>query len=245
MPPMRGQTTRAFCVAAAVSSAGVLLWWLVSLRTTDPEDLANPSAPAIQATDQELRSPAPDETADRLGPVDEDNVELGPGLLARYRSLSADQTAAELLRIDPKPAFTFGESSPHPRLPAGPFAIDWTGVLLLREPGPIRFSAFVAGELRIVVGDVVVLEGRGESTSSWIEGSESFAQPPGAYHVAIHFRSVPDVPARVQVWWDGPSFAREPLPAARLKHIRSELPPSFERELLVAKGRDDAELYGC
>src|SRR5262245_514201 len=67
-----------------------------------------------------------------------DGTSLQPGLIAEYRSLvNAD---ANISRIDAKPAFTLGYSSPHPRLPAGPFEVVWTGLLLLTDPGPIIFD---------------------------------------------------------------------------------------------------------
>src|SRR5262245_34483669 len=62
-----------------------------------------------------------------------------PGLLAHYRSLIDEN--ATLTRVDARPAFSLGDSSPHPRLPQGPFAVTWSGMIRLREPGPIRFEA--------------------------------------------------------------------------------------------------------
>ena len=64
--------------------------------------------------------------------------ELRSGLVAEYRSLA--DAKAIVTRIEPKPAFTLGRSSPHPRIPAGPFEVTWSGVLTIRDPGPISFS---------------------------------------------------------------------------------------------------------
>src|SRR5438067_1882650 len=71
------------------------------------------------------------------GPLDVEVDDLRPGLAAQYRSL-VDRDCS-LSRIEAKPAFYLGFSSPHPRLPPGPFEVTWTGVLFLKDPAPIRF----------------------------------------------------------------------------------------------------------
>src|SRR5437763_803253 len=79
----------------------------------------------------------------RAGPLDEE-IEVRPGLLAEYRSLGPETRS--VVRIDAKPAFTWGDSSPHPRIPPGPFEVTWTGVLHVRDPHPVRLGAHVGGE---------------------------------------------------------------------------------------------------
>src|SRR5262245_11494846 len=81
----------------------------------------------------------------KSGPLDVGLEDLRPGLVAVYRSL-ADKDVT-LTRLDLKPAFSLGHSSPHPRLPPGPFTVTWTGVLFLKETAPIAFSAYLCGEL--------------------------------------------------------------------------------------------------
>src|SRR5262245_35970079 len=78
------------------------------------------------------------------GSLDVELDDLRPGLLAVYRS-SADKNAV-LSRVDAKPAFTLGHSSPHPRLPPAPFEVTWTGVLILKDKSPISFDAYLGGE---------------------------------------------------------------------------------------------------
>ena len=48
--------------------------------------------------------------------------DLRPGLVAKYRSLV--EKDATVYRVEPKPAFYLGRSSPHPRIPPGPFEVD-------------------------------------------------------------------------------------------------------------------------
>jgi len=163
--------------------------------------------------------------------------DLKPGLLAAYRSLEHDGGSLE--RIDPKPAFTLGHSSPHPRLAPGRFEVVWSGLLLLQEPDTIAFDAFVGGTLRIEVNGALALEGSGERQTSRVRGT-TMELKPGLHLLKIEFRSLPDVPARLQIGWEGKGFSREPLPAWRLKHTGPE-----PRDLLAVRGRDVAARLGC
>jgi hypothetical protein len=70
-------------------------------------------------------------SGDRL---DIDPEALRPGLVAVYRSLAGDGQV--LHQVDPKPAFTLGHSSPHPRIPPGPFEAIWNGIIKVQDPGP-------------------------------------------------------------------------------------------------------------
>src|SRR5262245_33709306 len=70
--------------------------------------------------------------AGRTVPLDVEEEDLRPGLLAVYRS--AVEPEAALTRVEARPAFSLGNSSPHPRLPPGPFEVVWTGALALADP---------------------------------------------------------------------------------------------------------------
>src|SRR5262245_25017423 len=76
-----------------------------------------------------------------------------PGLIAEYRAGNVS-----VRQVDAKPAFTLGRSSPHPRLPAGPFEVTWTGVIHLREEELLSFSAFAGGALSMQVDGKTVLD---------------------------------------------------------------------------------------
>jgi cytochrome c551/c552 len=176
-------------------------------------------------------------------PLDVELEDLRPGLLAVYRSLADDD--ATLTRIDAKPAFTLGHSSPHPRIPPGPFAVDWSGVLFLKETAPIAFDAYVSGEVRLEVDGVTVLQGRGEGDTAHLGPKEPLQRPPGFYRLKLRYRSLPDLPARLQIWWQGPGFAREPLPPWQLKHLAADLPPAVAREQAADQGRIAVGRLGC
>src|SRR5262245_899784 len=115
--------------------------------------------PAIQAA----------EPAKGAGPLEVELEDLRPGLVAAYQLL-ADKDAV-LTRVEAKPALALGHSSPHPRLPAGPFAVTWTGVLFLKETAPIAFDAHVCGEVTVAVDGVTVLKGRGERETAHLDAA--------------------------------------------------------------------------
>src|SRR5262245_17390746 len=77
------------------------------------------------------------------GPLEAEPEGLRPGLVAHYRSLAGQE--ATLDRIDAKPAFRLSASSPHPRIPPGPFEVVWTGALYVTDPAPVTFDAYVCG----------------------------------------------------------------------------------------------------
>src|SRR5262249_47772992 len=151
------------------------------------------------------------------GPLEVEPEDLRPGLVARYRSL-LDKDAT-LDRVEAKPAFRTGHSSPHPRIPPGPFEVIWTGVLALADTAPVPFHASVWGEVVRGVDGATVLKGRGEGETARARPGEPLNRPPGFYRLKVRYRSTPDLPARLQIWWQGPSFTREPLVAWHHKHL--------------------------
>src|SRR5262245_35745685 len=169
--------------------------------------------------------------------------ELRPGLVAKYRSLVDKE--ATLHRIEAKPAFYLGRSSPHPRIPPGPFEVEWSGVIQIKEHGAISFYAFVGGELTVMVDGVTVLEGRGPTDTSRLTEKSPTKRAPGYYTFAVKYRSLADLPARLQLWWDGDDFAREPVPAWRLGHLEVNRPEGLEVERNAANGRVWVARYGC
>src|SRR5271165_1352267 len=139
--------------------------------------------------------------ADKPAPLEIELEDLRPGLVASYRSL-ADKDVV-LTRVDAKPAFYIGHSSPHPRFGPGPFEVVWQGILFFKETGPVSFDALVGGEISMEVDGVTVLQGRGTSDTARIGPKETLKRPPGLYRLKIQYRSLPDVPARLQIWWQG------------------------------------------
>jgi glucose/arabinose dehydrogenase/cytochrome c2 len=188
-----------------------------------------------------LRGETP--AAPKPGALDVEPEEVRPGLVAHYRSLTDE--GAVLDRIDAKPAFFLGDSSPHPRLPPGPFTVAWTGVLRLADAGPLTFDARVCGEVAVEVDGVPVLAGRGEDEAAQVGPKEPLKRPRGMYRLSIRYRSLPGRPVRLQIGWEGPTFSREPLPAWHLGHLAADVPPAAAREQLAETGRAAVVRHGC
>lgn len=170
-------------------------------------------------------------------------ADVQPGLVAEYRS--EIDPAATLTRIDAKPAFSLGSSSPHPRLPPGPFSVRWRGQLNFAESGPVRFSAAICGEVTILLDGETVLSARGDHETAECAVGPEFRKPPGVYPLEIRFRSHRDQPARLQIHWEGTGFAREPLPAWHLKHLSADKSAALDSERRREAGRNAVGAFGC
>lgn len=179
----------------------------------------------------------------KTGSIDLEEVTVQPGLVAHYRSLGDFKT--DFTRIEAKPAFYLGHSSPDPRIPPGRFEVVWTGLVDLMGSTPVSFDAFVCGELSIEVDGAVVLQGKGDKETSKIGPGKTLELPGGMYRLKVHYKSLDQSPARLQIWWQGESFTREPVPAWRLKHIPKESPARLARDQLIDQGRRLVGQYGC
>lgn len=164
--------------------------------------------------------------------------DLRPGLVAEYRG----SDGATLVRVDAKPSATWGTSSPHPRIPPGPFRVTWSGVFVQPESDTLRFGAYVGGRLRLSLGGLTVVEGRGEKESAWV-GGDGRAWKAGTYRIKVEYESLTGVPARLQLFWEGDGFSREPLPPWRLKH--DERPPALVAGETIERGRRRVAELGC
>ena len=176
-------------------------------------------------------------------PLDLEPEHLQPGLVAEYRS--ASEADAIIRRIDAKPAFHLGHSSPHPRIPPGPFEVVWTGIIHLQDSAPISFSAYCGGELTVAIDGDAVLRDRGETDTSELKSTEPLKRESGFYRVTIRYRSNKNVPARLQLFWESRTFAREPIPAWRFHHVATDVSADAQKSTAEATGRVLAGRYGC
>src|SRR5205814_3060915 len=180
------------------------------------------------------------------GPITEAQTKaLRSGLLAEYRTLMEESGAPPLRRIDSKPSFTWANSSPHPRLPGGPFEVTWTGSIDLKDKDAFHFSVWLSGEVRIVVDGMEVLREQNLDKERWYASSASLLRAPGIYRIQIFYRSPTGGPARLQVWWSGKSFAPEPIPAYRFGHLDDEVPQEWRRDAKIERGWIIVGQYGC
>lgn len=152
--------------------------------------------------------------------------DVRPGLVAVYRPV--DQPGPTLTRVDLNPAFALGKSSPHPRLPPGSFEVTWTGLLLVQDVDEIAFEQSGAATLQIGGRDV----------------AGAVRLKPGFHRLRIVVRSGSEE-ARYQLRWRGATFAEEPIPAWKFKHLVSELPEAAKQETVRRRGRDQVGALGC
>lgn len=171
-------------------------------------------------------------------PLDLDS--LKPGMLVAYR---AGDVVWHV--VEPKPALFLNESSRHPRLPRGPFVAEWSGYIHLRENEAIRFGAYVVGSVRVELGDEPVLVAEGTELSTHRTGQALARREPGIYRIRVSYRSTGASLARLQLTWEGESFAREPIPAWRFYHRMSERSAELNDDEQAERGRIHTESFGC
>ena len=170
-----------------------------------------------------LAAPAPDD----------DPEELAAGVVVRFSTeghpgVTVSQTAADL-------AWDWGNASPDARLSATGFRLSATGALLIQAPGRYRFYVRSDGPATLSVNGAIVVEGPpGGETVLPAELRPGFTPWTLSYR---HDRG----PARLAVDWEGPGFAREPVPARLLYHDPKDAPPPDRFE----EGRRLADRLGC
>src|SRR5437016_6121048 len=85
-------------------------------------------------------------------------------------------------------------------------------------------------------------DARGKNEVDLIVANKAFVRRTGLYPIRIEYRSLAGIPARLQLGWEGKTFAREPLPAWRLKHLVKDHPAA---EDLASRGREAVAKFGC
>lgn len=164
---------------------------------------------------------------------DLDPDSLAPGVSIRIRGDGASAAVVERLATDL--SWSWGEGSPDARIPADGFGLEATGLLHTPSKGGYRLLARSDGRVVVKLAGRVVLEARGEDVT-WkpIDLDVGFTRLELVYQ---HGRG----PARLAIDWEGPDFAREPLPARALYHdpAKAPAPDRFE------EGRRLADRLGC
>ena len=95
------------------------------------------------------------------------------------------------------------------------------------------------------VDGITVLEGRGDPHRSRLESSAALTRPPGLYRLEARFRALEGVSSRVQVFWEGPKFAREPVPSWRFYHQAEDISAELASDDRAASGKAAVERFGC
>ena len=163
-----------------------------------------------------------------LVPDEEDEFPYRPGLVAEYRAGDRSVT-----RVDPVVAFDWEEGSCDLRLPGGPFQATWRGRLWTREMGSYRLLCYGQGRVRLHLAGKRLIEAD-LPVAGWAV-SEAVELPFDFHPLKVEYeRTVPA--GRLALYWSGPGFSLEPVPARFLLHERSDSPPQqFERGRILAE----------
>ena len=124
--------------------------------------------------------------------------DLKPGLVATY-SDSIDGAARTVTRLEPTVAYTLAKGeAPHPALAKGALT-TWKGYINITRAGKYTFSATTAGELTVKVGGRAALGGELQLDGGVIPFEAVFVSADAANGT------------RVELFWQGPGFVKEPL----------------------------------
>src|SRR5262245_58596944 len=169
-----------------------------------------------------------------------DPDDLRPGLVAVFRD-----GAREVVRLEPTVALNLkpGDAA-HPSLSADGGTARWTGHINLIRAGDYRFAAVLHGSLKVRVGGKEVLAA--ESASARRCEGPAVKLEAGVQSFEADYVRPANGSARVELWWRGPGFREEPLPADAVGHLpkqaeAAKLADHDQRE----RGRLLAEEHGC
>jgi cbb3-type cytochrome oxidase cytochrome c subunit len=176
--------------------------------------------------------------------------DLKPGLIATYTLPQGKPGAVEVTRLEPTVALTLGKGeSPHPRFGGVSGAeFSWRGYINIVRPGKYRFSATVlGGELTVQVNEKPVLKadpGAQQNDEVQLEGG---VQPFLAFFKADGDPkpTAPDSAVRIELFWEGPGFIKEPLAYQFLGHLVKDRSKEFTHDGELEHGRFKFEELAC
>ncbi|VTR94442.1 probable cytochrome oxidase (cbb3-type) : Probable cytochrome oxidase (Cbb3-type) OS=Planctomyces maris DSM 8797 GN=PM8797T_08489 PE=4 SV=1: PA14: Cytochrom_C [Gemmata massiliana] len=170
-------------------------------------------------------------------------ADLKPGLVATFSSPANVPVtkAASVTRLEPTVAFTLnaGESA-HPKLGVTAVA-EWTGYINVTRTGKYSFSALVrGGTLTVKVGGKQVASAGPQGTTEDVVNLEG-----GVQSFEARFVRGNEPTARVELFWQGAGFIKEPLPNQFLGHLAKDRPEHFTTDAALEHGRFKFEELGC
>ena len=160
--------------------------------------------------------------------------ELKPGLIATFSDLQIGGKNPSVTRLEPTVALTLAKGeTPHPALDSGTVMV-WKGYINITRAGKYTFDATVGGgKLYVKVGGKHVL---GEETQ-FDGGVVPFE--------ATYTRGLFGGGSRVELFWQGPGFVKEPLAYQFLGHLPKDRPREFAKDGLLEHGRFKFEELSC
>jgi mono/diheme cytochrome c family protein len=138
-----------------------------------------------------------------------DEDELRPGLLS-----TMSDARHTVHGVAHRLSFDWTDSNPDGRL-TSPLKAEWSGNLLVRQPGSHTFHARVSGNVVVTVDDTVVLNTKGENAFHSASATELSA---GDHLLKITFDTAEATDPKLQLFWSSPDFTLEPLPGDAFSH---------------------------
>lgn len=174
--------------------------------------------------------------------ADEEDAFRQPGIAARY--FAGDATEPAFARGEPLPALLLaaGESV-DPRLPAGGWRSEWSGVIEVLQPGDYRFFVRQSGafDLSLDGRPMEWQAGPDETTRS----SQSIALSFGFHPFTARFRpGGGDRPQALKLLWQSEAFSLEPVPPHAFGHLPDDKEFATVGDAFPA-GRLAVEEHGC
>ncbi len=172
-----------------------------------------------------------------------DAEDLRRGLVTVFQDEAKPPTS--VVRLEPTIALALeaGESA-HPALQPDGGKVVWSGYLNVLRGGSYRFQANLRGTFRLTVDGKEVLAGSVAGDKPELQEGPELRLDSGVHALAAEFTR-PAGAAKVEVFWQGPSFRLEPLPYEALGYLPKEAPPELEGQAKVEQGRFLAEEHSC
>ena len=127
-----------------------------------------------------------------------------------------------------------------PFVPAGSFSATWNGFISSDIRADYIFSADCAGELRIVINDLTVLEGASEAVRR-MDG-RSVRLNKGTNALKVEFKSPKNGDAALRVYWSNRETPLNPVPKTALTQLETE---ELARSREIHAGRDLFAEFRC
>ncbi|MBN9119770.1 MAG: c-type cytochrome [Planctomycetes bacterium] len=161
-------------------------------------------------------------------------ADLKPGLVATYRDARNDANGPSVTRLEPTVALTLAKGeAPHPGLGTGAL-MTWSGHINIARAGKYTFSAATAG------GDLTVKVGGKDALGAELQFDGGVVPFEATFH-----RTGGDGACRVELFWQGPGFIKEPLAYQFLGHLPKDRPKTFDRDGQLEHGRFKFEELSC
>jgi mono/diheme cytochrome c family protein len=174
------------------------------------------------------------------GAAEVDPDALRPGLITHYSA-----RGGSFHQLEPLPAVNLAkDESPHPRVTADRGDYQWDGYLNVVRAGVYQFDAVIRGSVQVTIAGKECFNAESMDDGPRSVAGAAVKLDAGFQPLSIRFTRMPGV-GRLELFWRGPGFAREPLPADVLLHLPTSRPERFAWALEYDRGRFLVEEHGC